>query len=120
MATVVLAVAASGVILPFAGGAAVQAEGSRRTLAAKLASDLLEEIAAADFNDVPSYDGYSESAGQVKKVTGQIFADPVYSDFSRSATCQAADVANVPLFWATVRVDYRNREVVRLGTLVGR
>ena len=44
MATVVLGIAAAGVLLPFVSGAAVQAEGAHRTLAAKLASDLMEEF----------------------------------------------------------------------------
>ena len=39
MATVVLSIAAAGVLLPFTSGARVRAEGMRRTLGAKLASD---------------------------------------------------------------------------------
>jgi type II secretory pathway pseudopilin PulG len=42
LAVVIVGAAASGVLLPFAGGAAVRAEGQHRTLAAKLADDLIE------------------------------------------------------------------------------
>ena len=41
MAVVVLGIAAAGILLPFTSGAAVQAEGVHRTLAAKLAADLM-------------------------------------------------------------------------------
>jgi len=44
IATVVLGIAAAGLLLPFTSGAAVRVEGMRRTLGAKLAADLMEEI----------------------------------------------------------------------------
>jgi len=50
IATVVLGIAAAGVLLPYTVGAAVRAEGTRRTLAAKLAGDLMEEIVSTPFD----------------------------------------------------------------------
>ena len=52
IATVVLGIAAAGVLLPFTSGATVRAEGMRRTLAAKLASDLMEEIIGTEFDQI--------------------------------------------------------------------
>ena len=49
LSVMILAVAATGVIVPFATGAAVQAEAANRSLGAKLAGDLLEKITADDF-----------------------------------------------------------------------
>ncbi|MHC5062266.1 MAG: type IV pilus modification PilV family protein, partial [Planctomycetota bacterium] len=43
IAMVLLAFAASAVSMPFVAGAAVRQEGARRTLAAKLANDRLEQ-----------------------------------------------------------------------------
>ena len=77
MATVVLSIAAAGVLLPFTGGAAVRAEGRRSTLASKLAADLVEQIIRTDFEQiVTAYDGYAEAQGHVKDAGGVVFTDP--------------------------------------------
>ncbi|MHC4619812.1 MAG: type IV pilus modification PilV family protein, partial [Planctomycetota bacterium] len=65
IATVVLAIVAAGVLLPFTSGAAAQAEGLRRTLGAKLAGELMEKIVSTPFDEiVTTYDGYAEAQGQ--------------------------------------------------------
>jgi type II secretory pathway pseudopilin PulG len=88
MATVVLGIAAAGVLLPFASGAKVRAQGMRMTLGAKLASDLMEQIVNTPFEQVvTTYNGYSELQGQVKDAAGTVFADPSYASFSRAAAC---------------------------------
>lgn len=119
MAMVILAVVSAGVILPFASGAAVQNEGARRTIGAKIAGDLLEEIMNTDFEQVGAYDGYTEAAGQVKDVNGQILTGPVYAELSRMVTCSDAYIEDVRLIWVTVVVSYRGDEIVRLSTLIG-
>jgi type II secretory pathway pseudopilin PulG len=66
MALVLLGVAAAGVLLPFSRGAAVQAEGLRVVLAARLADDLMERILATPPSQVVStWNGYTEAQGQV-------------------------------------------------------
>ncbi|MDD5135632.1 MAG: type II secretion system protein [Phycisphaerae bacterium] len=50
MALVILSIAAAGLLLPFASSAEVQRQGCNETLAAKLASDLTEQIIATDFD----------------------------------------------------------------------
>ena len=127
MATVVLGIAAAGVLLPFTSGAAVRAEGVRRTLGAKLASDLMEEIVKTPYSEVLSaYDGYNEPKGLVKDATGTVFSDPGYANFSRSASCEYVYVPQEPgtqdakYIRATVRVYYSGREVAVIDRLIGR
>ena len=89
MAVVVLGIAAAGVLLPFMSGAAVRAEGINRTLAARLAGDLMEQIVNTPFDQiVDSYDGYAEPQGQVKDAAGAVFVDSNYARFSRTVSCQ--------------------------------
>jgi len=109
MAVTVLGIAAAGVLLPFAGGARVRAEGVHKTLGVKLASDLMEEILVkpfhdpdgtdyspgpepgetgpANFDNIDDYHGYIEVQGQVKDAAGIAFTDPKYANFSRNVTC---------------------------------
>jgi len=149
MATVVLGIAAAGVLLPFTTGAKVRAEGMRRTLGAKLASDLMEQIISkpfhdpdgspydynlgpdagetmfADFDNLDDFDGYSEAQGQVKDATGTVFTGSNYTNFSRDVSCQYVYMpqesgAVVPKFIrVTVRVYYSGKEIANINRLVG-
>jgi len=123
---VVLGIVASGVLLPFTSGAKVRAEGMRRTLAAKLASDLMEEIISTSFGQIVTlYDGYMEPQGQVKDATGTIFADSSYANFSRQASCEYVYVpqesgTEPPKFIRIiVRVYYDGKELANIERLVG-
>ena len=120
IATVILAMAASGAILPFSSGAAVQAEGARRTLAAKLAADTLEEMLNSDFDMLMlDYDGLYQPAGSVTDGKGQIFTDVSYAKFMRIVTCTPANVGNVNLIWATVYIYHDGTEMLHMSTLIG-
>lgn len=123
--TVVLGVAAAGVLLPFTGGAVVRAEGMRGTLAANLAADLMERIISTPFGKiVDSFDGYTESQGQVKDATGTVFTSPGYAKFSRTVSCQFVCVpqesgaAQPKFIRATVRVYYDGRQVAAISRLI--
>ncbi len=126
MATVVLGIAATGVLLPFTSGAAVRAEGMRITLGAKLASNLMEEIVNTSFEQiVASYDGYSEAEGQVKDAGGVVFTDSNYARLSRDSSC---DYVYVPqesgsgaskFILVTVRVYYSSKIIATINRLVG-
>ena len=120
IAVVLLAFAASAVSMPFVAGAASRAEGARRTLAAKLAQDLLEEIVNTDFDQiVVNYDGHYEHNGMVENANGEFFTDQVYADFRRIVGCTPATVSGVDLIWITVYI-YRNDDLMlSLSTLVG-
>lgn len=124
MAMVVLAIATAGLIIPFSSAAAVQSEGTNRTLGAKLAGDLVEKIITADFDQtVAAYNGYSESAGQVKDYGGSIISDSAYTKFSRTAACEyiyvsgQAGIVSPNFIKITVRVYYDGREVAELVRL---
>ena len=119
MAVVVLGIAAASVLLPFISGAAVRAEGVNRTLAARLASDLMEQIlrlpfhdpqgtdytsgpesgetVPAGFDNIDDYHGYAEPQGQVKDATGTVFTDSAYANFSRNVTCEYVYVPPQPV-----------------------
>lgn len=127
MATVVLGIAAAGVLLPFTSGAAVRAEGTHRTLAAKLAGDLMEEIVGAPFEQIVStYDGYAELQGQIKDAGGTLFTDPEYVNFSRDASCayvrvpQESETGELKFVRATVQVKYLGREIISLSRLISK
>ena len=125
MATVVLGIAAAGVLLPFTNGAALRAEGTQRTLAAKLAGDLMEEIVNTPFDQiVASYDGYAEPQGQVKDASGVVFTDSNYADFSRDVSCayvyvpQESGAADAKFILATVRVYYDGKPMAIVNRLI--
>lgn len=125
MATVVLGIAASGVLLPFTSGAAVRAEGMRRTLGAKLAGDLMEEIVNTPFEQIAAgYDGYSEAQGQIKNAGGAVFTDSYYARFSRDSICdyvyvpQESGAGVSKYIRVTVRVYYNGKEIATINRLV--
>ena len=125
MATVVLGIAAAGVLLPFTSGAAVRAEGTRRTLGVKLASDLMQEIVNTPFNQiVAAYGTFSEAQGQVKDAGGVVFTDSNYSMLSRDATCvyvyvpQESGTKVTKFILVTVRVYYSGNEIAVINRLV--
>jgi type II secretory pathway pseudopilin PulG len=129
MALVILGMAAAGVLLPFSSGAAVQAEGLRVTLAAKLANDLMERIVATPFDQIVALgDGYTlpEPQGQVTDALGVKFTenDLMYANFSRDVIYQyryLSDSRSTPDFvLVTVQVRYQGREMATLNRLIGR
>lgn len=123
---VVLGIAAAGLLLPFTSGAAVQAEGTRRTLAAKLASDLMEQIIAQPFDQIVGlYNGYTEPQGQVKAATGAVFTDPAYAKFSRKVSCsyvylpQESGAAPPQFIRVTIEVYFNGRQIASITRLIG-
>lgn len=116
MAVVLLAIAVSGILLPFAGGAALQSEGARQNLAAQVAANVLEEFIVVDPNVVI---GYSEINQTVKDAAGQPMTDAIYADLTYSFECDPANIPGLTLGWATVRVYYRNSEIASVSTLIG-
>jgi len=124
---VVLSMAAAGVLLPFADGASVQAEGLHRSLAASLANDLLEQVINTPFDQVAmDWHGYTEDQGQIKDASGTTFTDPIYANYSRDASCQYVYVPQqggmaAPNFaLASVRVYYRGEQIAAVHRLISR
>ena len=125
MAVVILGIATAGVVLPFAGGAAVQAEGKNRTLAAKLAMDLMERIVKMPFDSIVStYNGYTEPKGQIKDADGLVINDPIYGNFARTSSCeyvyvgQESGAAPSKYILATVKVYYRGNQTAQIKRLI--
>jgi prepilin-type N-terminal cleavage/methylation domain-containing protein len=129
IAMVILGIAAAGVLLPFTGGARARAEGMHRTLAAKLAGDLMEEIIRTDFDQiVTKYGTYTELQGHIISNfdTEEEFTDPMYANFSRNASCtyvyvtpQSGSGSVEPNFiLIKVRVDYGTQKIAFLYRLI--
>jgi prepilin-type N-terminal cleavage/methylation domain-containing protein len=124
MAVVVLGIAATGLLLPFTSGARLRAEGMHRTLGAKLASHLMEQIIHTPFDQIMDYDGYTEPEGQVKNAAGGAFSDLNYAKYSREASCSYVYVAQEsgvtePIFIrVTVRVNWNGDNIVTINRLV--
>jgi type II secretory pathway pseudopilin PulG len=120
LAMVLLGIAAAGVLLPFSGGAAAQAEGARRTLGAVLANDLIERIAGTPYDRiVDTYDGWDEAEGQLTDADGALLSDAPYAHFSREATC-AWDPGQDFFILATVTVRHQGRPVATIQRLIGK
>lgn len=127
LAMVLLGVAAAGVLLPFSGGATVQAEGVGRTLGAILANDLIERIVDTPFDEiVVRYGSRIESEGQVEDASGTRYADSMYAHFSREVTCAEVfvpqETGDFPpnFILATVTVHYQGRPVAAINRLIGK
>lgn len=130
LATLLLGIATAGLLLPFSTGASIRAEGNKRTLAAKIGCDLMEEIISTPFESiVATYNGYMEVEGKVRKCTGEeVFLSDVdgkYSNFSRAVSCEYVYVSQQtglepPIFiLVTVKVYYNGIEIVSLSRLIG-
>ena len=124
IATVILGIAAVGVLLPFTTGASVQAEGMHRTLAARLASDLMENVVRTPFDQIVETFNRTEQQGHIKDSKDEVYTDSNYDNFSRNVTCSYVNVsqesgAGIPKFiLATIRVYYQDREIIVLNRLI--
>lgn len=119
MAMVIVAIAAAGVLLPFAAAASVQTEAARQTIAANLASEMMEIIAARPYDNILDYNGRIEIPGQLKDAAGNFHTGAAYDGFGRSVSCQPVKVGSVNLIKVTVEVAYRNAPITRITTLIG-
>ncbi len=128
MAVVLLSIAAAGVLLPFTSGAVVRAEGAQRTLAAKLASDLMEKVINTDFSVIVGLYNYTEAKGAISKEDGigGVFTSAHYSDFSRSVSSsyvympQESGSGEAKFILVTIRMYHKDIEKVVLRRLIGK
>lgn len=122
MAMVILAVAASGILVSFAAASSVQTEAQRRIIASRLAADKIEHLTSLDFAVLESvYVGktVTESAGTLTDSTGSPITGNAYAGLSRTVSSEYATVAGVKLIWMTVDVAYHGTPIAHLGTLIG-
>jgi Tfp pilus assembly protein PilV len=124
MAVVVLGIAAAGLLLPFSIGSQLRCEGVHRTLGARLASHLMEQIVLTPFDQIINYDGYTEAEGQVKDAAGVSLPDLNYARFSREVSCSYVYVpqengTTQPVFIrVTVSVNWAGKNVATINRLV--
>jgi len=124
MALVILTIASAGLLLPFASSAAVQEEGSRRTLATTLGCDLMETIVGTDYDEiVAAYGVYTESSGYMKDGRGFAFSGFMYEGFSRKAFCdyvyvpQQDGLGSPNFIRIIVKVYYNDSEIAEFTRL---
>lgn len=106
IASVILSMSIIGIVVPFTAGAQNEREDGRRTLAIKLAQEMMEEVIAHSFNDggtdlamgheagevrgtydsLNDYDGYTETNGQIKDSAGNVIADPAAAGMTRTVS----------------------------------
>jgi prepilin-type N-terminal cleavage/methylation domain-containing protein len=122
LAVVILGIAATGILLPFSSGEAVRTEGVRRTLAAKLAGDRMEELVRMPFAQVLNdySGGCDEVEGSLTDASGTTFTDPAYANFSRVVSVQCPYEGSDGLILATVWVYYDGREVAVLRRIISK
>ncbi len=124
LAMVLLGIAAAGVLLPFASGASVQADGVRRTLGAVLANDLIEQVTATSFDQIVATYNYTESQGQLKDSSGTTLTDAIYAKYGREVSCQYVhvpqqdDAVAASFILATVHVYYQGLDIVTINRLI--
>ena len=140
LAAVVLAMAASAVIMPYAVGAQAAMRDARQTLAVDLAQDIMEEILSKSFSDpdgkergekgrsswddMSDYDGYEEKAGAIRRFDGTLVDDPAATGLSRHVSVvgvyvSGQDTRQPPTFLrVTVEVRYKGQTLTRLSRLV--
>ena len=124
VAMVLLGIAAAGVLLPFASGASVQADGLHRTLGAILANDLIEQAVATSFDEIVATYNYSESQGQLEDSSGTTLTDAQYANFSREVSsqyvyaAQQSEAVAANLILVTVRIYYQGLDIVTINRLI--
>jgi prepilin-type N-terminal cleavage/methylation domain-containing protein len=117
IATVVLGIAAAGVLLPFTSGVSVRAEGMHRTIAAKLASDRIEQVINTPFSEIKT--SYNEPQSQIRDAAGNLLkdTDPSYANFSRTATCELWHGSDYFIL-VTVKVYYSGKQIAIINRLI--
>ncbi len=140
LAITILSIAIMALTVPFQAGAQAELEDGRRTLAACLAVEMLEEVLSkeygdpqgdpmperfrSEFDDIHDYDGYSEIAGEVRDVGGTPLTDPAANGLGRRVEVEEVHVAgqsrSEPCNFSriTVTVDYAGHPIQTLSRLV--
>jgi prepilin-type N-terminal cleavage/methylation domain-containing protein len=140
LAITILAISIMALTVPFQAGAQAELEDGRRTLAACLAVEMIEEVLSKEysdpqgdsmteysrsaFDDIHDYDGYYEVAGEVRDVVGTPIADPVANGLSRRVEVDEVHVAGqsmsdpATVSRVTVTVDYDGQPIQTVSRLI--
>lgn len=114
MASVLLAAATAGVLLPIVAAAHAQTDANRRVIATRFAADAIEHIAAMDSSSIPCPDEYLKTAAELN------YTDPLYQPLTVKITTEPVDVEGMQLVLLAVEVFDSNKPVTTLKTLIGR
>lgn len=144
LASVVLAMAITAIVMPFSAGVQNEGTDNRRTLAVNLAQEMMEEILTkpfydpqgavtlgpengetrATFDNIDDYHGLNEPDGQITSMDGTVVTDAAAKGLSRNVQCAYVHVSgqnvNDPATFirVTVQVCYLNQPLVTLSRLV--
>lgn len=113
MASVLLAAATAGVLLPLAAAAGAQTDANRRVIAVRFAADVVERIAAMEYAAISCPDDYIKTAAELN------YTESVYERLSVRITTSSVDISGVQLILLTVEVFDNNRPKTALRTLIG-
>ena len=113
MASVLLAAATAGVLLPIVAAANAQTDAQRRVIATRFAADVVEQMEAMEAGALSSPDHYTQSAANLA------YTDPVYQGLSVTITTEDVDVEGISLILLTVEAFDNNRPMTTLKTLLG-
>jgi len=146
LASVILAMAITAILMPFTAGAQNEQADARSTLAVALAQELMEEILSKPFRDpqgdtepgpdgderrgrsyfdnMDDYHGYAEEEWGILALDGTRVTDPAAAGLTRRVTATyvyvaGQDVSEAPTFLRiTVDVRYSGQPLVSLTRLV--
>jgi len=144
LASVILAMAITAIVMPFTTAVVSEADDARRTLAVNLAQEMMEEVLSKPFHDpagvmtpgpetgevratfdnIDDYNNYSESAGQIKSFDGQVITGSAAVNLSRKVTTTYVYVSGqstsnpATFIRITVSVSYGGQTIVSLSRLV--
>ncbi len=145
LASVVLAMAVTAIVMPFTVGAQNEQVDTRRTLAVSLAQELMEEIltkpffdpdgdsnvgpepgesSRQQFDNADDYDGFAEAVGQIKSFDGRVIDGPAAVGLARQASAEyvyvsGQEMSEDPTFVrVVVLVKYRGDTLITLTRLV--
>jgi len=145
LAATVLAMVICAVTVPFTTGVLNEQVNARRTLAVNLAEEMMEEILAKPYEDpqgasqvgpepgenrrsrfdnIDDYNGYTESAGEITDVSGEVVTDPAARNLSRHVTAGYVYVAgqdtdeDASFIRVVVQVRYKDQPIATLTRLV--
>ncbi len=127
LASVILVVAAGAILVSFTAAATSREYSERLRLSFNLATNLMEEILASDYDDVIlNYDGYTEPSGAIKSSNGHVIVFPEYANFSRSVACHEIylegqnALSSPPVILIKVMVAYNGKELLTIKEIKGR
>lgn len=119
-AVVILAFAASGIMLPLTTGATLKAESHKQVIALQLGSSLMEEIICCDYDNIIStYNGYYEAPGTINDL-GYTYDDLYGRNFSRNSSCSLKTIEDCEMIEVTVKVYYKTNCIIELKRLIGK